>query len=265
MNLDKSKKKYGLASAPVRIFCRLFDLILNLLIVVGLFFAIFYTTQTPVINFYTDVEPWRIFLFTLLIFILFFVYFVVLPFFTKGYTLFSKFFKIRIFSTSLQIENESKKFLSKFNFRFLKELLIRETFTFFIFTTITLVLGFVSFFDKQKVIEFLLSFLNSKLNNQPNSQNVVATAFGTFYAIATLIDILIIINICFTSRRRAFIDFISNTVVVKMIEVFDDDKSSVLNFKNKNKSTIKYNLPGEINTTAIFQEKKGDASEQHFK
>ncbi|MDE6894424.1 MAG: RDD family protein [Malacoplasma sp.] len=252
--LEKNeKKKYNLASAISRTFARFFDLIFTFLIIIAFFFVIFSNLiQT---NFLSNneqnwnlIESWQIFLFTLVIFLTIFIYFIVVPFLCKGYTIFSKVFKIRIYSTSLKIVSENRKFFKNLHWLFFVQLIIRESLTCLVMIVITLILGIVSFFAKSQVIAFLLN-----VNNEPNTTNVVEIVFQSFYTIAAILEFVLILNVAFTNKRRSFTDNISNTVVVKMVEVFSDDKNGVLNLKNKKKPIIKYNLPGEIDTSEIFE------------
>ncbi|MDE6082772.1 MAG: hypothetical protein K2F52_02720, partial [Malacoplasma sp.] len=167
-----------------------------------------------------------------------------------GYTIFSKVFKIRIYSTSLKIVNENKKFFKNLHWLFFTQLIIRESLTCLLVITITLILGIVSFFAKNQVIAFLLNSTNS----ETDTTNVVEIVFQSFYTIVAILEFVLILNVAFTNKKRSFTDNISNTVVVKMVEVFSDDKNGVLNLKNKKKPIIKYNLPGEIDTSEIFDE-----------
>lgn len=258
-NLNKNeKKRYNLASALSRTFTRLLDLIFVLLILIAIFFAIFskyldykFSTVNGSNSIYS-IESWRIFLFSFCVFIMFFSYFVFLPFMTQGYTLFSKLFKIRIFSTSLKLINEKRKIFKNLHFLFFAQLFIRELLTTILMSFVIMVIGVVSFFDKKDVIDFLL--MQTIVNNVSNeaTTNVVTIIFQALFTCIGLINIVLIINVAFTSRKRSFTDHISSTVVIKMVEVFSDEKNNNLNYKNKKQQTIKYNLPGEINPNEIF-------------
>ncbi len=258
--LEKNeKKKYNLASAVSRTFTRFFDLLFTFIIIIAFFFIIF--SNLFQINLYNVqnwdlIQSWQIFLFTFIIFLTIFIYFIIVPFLCRGYTIFSKIFKIRIYSTSLQIVNEKYKCFKNLHWIFFVQLLIRESLTCLVMVIVTVFLGITSFFAKNDVLSFLLSVTT----NEASNQNVVEIVFQSLYTIAAILDFILILNVAFTNKKRSFTDHISNTVVVKMVEVFSDDKNGVLNLKNKKKPVIKYNLPGEIDTNEIFEEgiKKND-------
>ncbi|BAC44683.1 RDD family protein [Malacoplasma penetrans] len=257
-NLDKNqKKKYNLASALSRTLTRFLDLILVFLILVAIFFAIFSnylnynfsSTNNP--DLWYSIDSWRIFLFTFFVFVIFLSYFVFVPFVAQGYTLFSKIFKIRIYSTSLKLINENRKIFKNIHFLFLVQLLVRELLTTILISFAILILGIVALFDKKDVIDFLLNQTRSDtLNGSTN--NVVAIVFQAFFTCIGLLNIVLIVNVACTSRKRSFTDHISSTVVVKMVETYSDEKNNNLNYKNKKQPVIKYNLPGEINPDEIF-------------
>ncbi|GHU31112.1 hypothetical protein FACS1894166_01960 [Bacilli bacterium] len=83
------------------------------------------------------------------------------------------------------------------------------------------------------------------LKMQGNGSSELTAIFYTFYAIGSLLLIIVIIHMCVFNKRRCFIDRISDTVVIKMVDVSSKDLSSSLNTGIK-KSKRNYGLPGEI-------------------
>lgn len=242
---NNSKNRYNLASATSRLFSRFFDMLLVILFIVGFYFLIFQNEED--FNF----PIWKFFLFTLLIFLSFFIYFIIVPFFSAGYTLFSKIFKIRIYSITLKTIT-ARKWLKQLDFLFFVQLITRELFTWGLFAIFTLLLGIISFAFPQLVKDFMKNALNSIYNSSEKNNNAIQIIFTTLYSIAAVVDIVLIFNIILTSGKRSFNDHISNTVVIKMVDVIGShDKQSPLNFKDK-KNNMKYNLPGEINFDEII-------------
>lgn len=251
----KDKKRYNLASALSRTIVRFLDLLVIIIFLVVIFFSFFsslFLNDLQDQNTFYNIESWKIFLFTLVIFLSFFIYFIIVPFLTKGYTLFSWVFKIRIYSVSLQIVNEKRKIFKNIHFLFFVQIFIREIFVWFVTMFSILVLGVISFFDKKDVINFITRFVGSQ---EENLSNPISIIFSSIFTITALIDLGLIFNVALTSKKKSFTDYISNTVVVKMVETFSSDKNGVLNLKEKKKPKIKYNLPGEIiNPDEIFNE-----------
>lgn len=243
---DITKHRYNLASAPSRLFARALDIILLVTILVGIFFSIFWNET----NF--DFPNWKFFIFCLVVFVLFFIYFVLLPFFSGGYTLFSWIFKIRIYSTNLKTIT-TRKWLKNLDFVFFVQLLIREVLSFGLMTIMILLLGIMIFIVPIDVKQYLQNILKLESTNISES-NPIQIIFSTFFSIIALIDVLLIFNVILFSGKRTFTDHISNTVVIKMIDVIGDkDPTMPLNYKVK-KEKVKYNLPGEINVDDIFNE-----------
>lgn len=250
----KDKKRYNLASAFSRSIVRFLDLLLVFIFLIAIFFSFFSSTISADLSKgnYEDIESWKIFLFTFVIFISFFLYFIIVPFLTKGYTIFSSVFKIRIYSVSLQIVNEKRKIFKNIHFLFFVQLFIRELFVWFVSVFAILVLGIISFFDKKDVLDFILKFTTTTAEDLSNP---VSLAFSSIFTITALINLCLIFNVALCNRKKSFTDHISNTVVVKMVETYSKDKNGVLNLKEKKKPNIKYNLPGEIiNPDEIFNE-----------
>lgn len=249
---SNNKHRYNLASATSRLFSKFFDIVLVLLFNTGIYFIIFNNESN------SDFPIWKFFVFCLSIFLSFFIYFIVIPFFSAGYTLFSKAFKIRIYSVTLRTIT-ARKWLKHLDFVFFVQLIIREIFTWGLFAIITLLLGIISFIWPNEIREFLNDALKNVMNNSKNTSNPIEIIFTTLYSIAALVDFVLIMNIAIMSKKRSFNDHMSNTVVIKMVDVFGGkDPQMPLNTKNR-KENVKYNLPGEVNFDELL--KDGDHCE----
>lgn len=247
----KTTYRYGLANASSRIFSKFFDLIFVFLILIGIFFLIFHNdTITKVDDSYQSTIPsWKIFLFSLVTFVFFFIYFVIQPFFWGGYTLFSKAFKIRIYSIYLKTVVHSK-WIKNLDFRFMKQLFIRELFLWEISAFIFLLLGIFAFIFEKDASNFINALINPNNVTKPTGINVVTVLFSALFSVSSLITLFIIINVILTSKKRSFHDSISNTVVIKMTDVHSDEKRPTFNIKNKN--NIQYGFPGEVPVDALL-------------
>lgn len=116
-----------------------------------------------------------------------------------------------------------------------------------------LMLGITSFISLPDVVEYLQNMLSFKATNISET-NPVQIIFSTFFSIIAIIDIILIFNVILFSGKRTFTDHISNTVVIKMVDVVGDKEPTMpLNYKNK-KNKVKYNLPGELNIDDILKE-----------
>lgn len=230
--------RYNLASAISRFATRFFDLLFVVSVNVGFYFLIFQLET------FESFPIWKFSLILFLLSISLFLYFIILPFLTSGYTIFSKIFKIRIFSISLNII-KTKKWIKKLNFKFFIELLKRESLTLLTYVVICILLGATAFIFPSETKDYLKS-LSSSLQISQNESNPVTILFSTLFSLSALLDLCLIFNIALCNRRRSLMDQISNTVVIKMVDTISSSEPSMtLNLKNKSKK-VNYNLPGEI-------------------
>lgn len=241
MSDSKNNARYNLASSWSRIFSKLFDLLTIILILIGFFFLLFFKQ--------TEIPGWKVLVFSWIIFLLFFIWFIIIPFFTNGYTLFSFVFKIRIYSTLLKKIYVNKKYKFKnLDFRFLLSLLKRELFLWEINSILFIIFGFICLkFDKD-VLVFIEEILNKKIDL--SFLNVLAVIVISLIWVNNLPTVVIVFNIIFKNRKRTLHDYFSNTVVIKMIDVSSDKDNANNNFKSS-KVNIMYGLPGEISDEAI--------------
>jgi hypothetical protein len=84
-------------------------------------------------------------------------------------------------------------------------------------------------------------------SNESGMIRVISILFQTAYAIAFLILLFVIIHMFINTKRRCFIDHISDTCVIKLVDVNSDEANAALNAK-KIKSKRNYGLPGEVTT-----------------
>lgn len=236
--IDNKKQKYNLASATSRLFCRFFDLIIVFFILIAIYFIIFNSKDRKITKL-------KLFLFLFFISLTFFIYFVIQPFIFNGYTLFSKIFKIKIYSINLKIISKNK-FFKKQNYIFLKQLFIREIFTIIFFSFLTFILSILAFIVYELVLDYLTEIRKFSFNAK-NNTNPISIIFTSLYSMAMLINIFIIFNIIVFSGKRSFNDHISNTVVIKTTPSFLDTSKTNLNLKNNLDKKINLNLPGEVN------------------
>jgi hypothetical protein len=69
--------------------------------------------------------------------------------------------------------------------------------------------------------------------------------FQAFYLIGAFLLIFVIIHMCINNKRRCFIDHISDTVVIKLVDISSDKSNTSANAKI-GKRKRNYGLPGEI-------------------
>jgi hypothetical protein len=82
-------------------------------------------------------------------------------------------------------------------------------------------------------------------NNDLGTINAISIVFQTSYAIAFMILLFVIIHMFINNKKRCFIDHISDTCVIKTIDVNSSDANTSAN-RVHNKAKRNYGLPGEI-------------------
>lgn len=68
--------------------------------------------------------------------------------------------------------------------------------------------------------------------------------------IGMLLIVFAIIHMCVFNRRRCFIDHISDTCVIKFVDVNSKEANDALNHVRSQTSQRRYHLPGEISSSA---------------
>ncbi|MEG1821006.1 MAG: RDD family protein [Malacoplasma sp.] len=234
--------RFNLAKASQRFFARLFDFIFLGLIIVGLFFAIFNTSK---------IQGWQMFVFSIVVFICLGIYFIIIPFVTNGYTLFKKVFKIKTHNILLNnISRWKPKLLKGKDFIFLFFLFKKELLIWFIWSIVFIVFGIICLTMKDKAHDFIIDFISAK-SASVWSAKIYSGVFVTIFSILFVLDAFLLINLFMTSGKRCFNDNISNTIVIKMVDVNSSDSNSNLNKAVQKTANIKYKLPGEISSTLI--------------
>lgn len=225
-NIKNNKIKYPLAPATRRVLARFFDLFLLCVLSIGIFSAftlwIFINDRT----YYNQKLFCGMFLianFTSIL--MFFIYFVVFPYFFGGYTLFMRMFKIKVYS-------------NKKGFVFFREIIKRELFIWFLFFIINFILIIVLFFQNNplEIIKelFIFNFSN---------ENIMIPIFQFLYVLCIIPMIVITIHMVMRSGKRAIHDIFSNTYVILNKPIIEN---------NKNTMEKKYsNLPGIIDEKAL--------------
>jgi hypothetical protein len=89
--------------------------------------------------------------------------------------------------------------------------------------------------------------LYQKTNDTSNQASVAI--FQALYAISALLLLFAIVHMCICNGRRCFIDHISDTVVVKLVDTNGKDSNASKNVKT-GRQRRNYGLPGEIMTGA---------------
>lgn len=235
-SLDKKENtlkraRYNLAKASDRIFARLIDIILMVILSVGVGCAIFLTdpaVKTSISNYPS--ESWRYFLFCLISIIIFFSYFIILPFFWKGQTVGKKTFKLAFYNVIF-----THYFLNLIK----HDLFIWETFSIisFIFGIICLIIG------DNNIQTFMQAVLRY---DTTSSYYIYAIIFTSLYTIFGLVLVYIVISTCINNSKQSIIDKFSNVVVIKLVDVNGSDKTNErLNAPKKIKHR-NYSLPGVV-------------------
>jgi len=241
-DINKSREKterarYNLAPASHRIFARILDYILMSLLSLGLAGIIFLTDPNfkGTISGFQVSEPFRYFLFGIIVLVVFFSYFVVLPYFWKGQTLGLKSFKLLIFNVIFS--------------HFFANLIKREIFVWMMTVLVNLILSITIYIvGSTNGYEAASAIITQMYTyNAGSDYFIYAVVFTSLYVITAFILVFVLFSVAFNSKRQTIIDRISNTVTIKMIDVIGSDKQN----DNKNKklrkaSTRNFNLPGGI-------------------
>lgn len=236
----KNKVRYNLAKASERIFARLLDILIILTLSVGWACLIFLTDPNfkGSLSGFIISQPYRYFLFCLVCVVSNILYFICLPYWWKGQTLGKKAFKLAIYN---------QVFTHLFWNIFRKEFFIWEVLS-IVEIAFSLVLFIVGqskgYRDANDVLQQMFSY------NSQKPYYAYAIIFASLFSIAGLCSIFCIISVALHSGHQSFTDKISNTVVIKMVDVIGSDKENER--KNIKGQKIKHNLslPGVIGDSA---------------
>jgi hypothetical protein len=77
-------------------------------------------------------------------------------------------------------------------------------------------------------------------------QQAIVVVIQAIQMIGIIFIIFVIIHMCIFNRRRCFIDHVSDTCVIKYVDVNSKEANDALNAVKSHPSQRKYHLPGEI-------------------
>ncbi len=258
MEAPTTKIKYFLAKSWKRILARFFDLLLLSGIIVA-FYAIFFFINKKD---YLDVN---LFLgWTFVVWIINTIYFILIPFFFKGRTLFLLAFGLRYvdlklndyyFSNKIYLyklkhqEKSVKDNRDKINYFI--NLIRREITTSQVFSYILIILGITACSLGQEQGENFIKYLVALILNA-NDKDIYNNAYYSaqfasvyigLYSILSFWIIVIFINTIINSESRNIIDKISGVIT---IDLKSNGEDSSKNTKQQSKIQKQYELPGEI-------------------
>jgi hypothetical protein len=94
--------------------------------------------------------------------------------------------------------------------------------------------------EATKFLKQLLLYTETEKTNRAS-----IAIFQIFYVIGAFLLIFVIIHMCIYNKRRCFIDHISDTAVIKLVDISSSDSNPSANAKTA-KRKRNYGLPGEI-------------------
>ncbi|MDR3330007.1 MAG: RDD family protein [Mycoplasmataceae bacterium] len=228
--VENPKARYALAKAWNRIFARAIDTLLLTLVISAIAILIIYTDAAGLSGAFDLTDKWRYFLIGLESCMLMFFYFLIIPLWTKGRTLGLFIFKLKIYNL-IPTRN------------FFINLIKREFFLWIILALTNLALG-ITLWVMKNPTDFLKALLLQTTTDDSKTK-LSAGIFQTLWGISGVFLVIVIIHMCIFNKRRCFIDHISDTVVIKLVDISSNDPNASANAKMvKNKRN--YGLPGEI-------------------
>lgn len=253
-NQPQTKVRYNLAKASERIFARLIDLLLMIVLSICWGCLIFLTDPNfkGKLSGFTISEPYRYFLFCVICIASYILYFICLPYWWKGQTLGKKAFKLAIYNQVFT--------------HFFWNIFRRDFFIWELLSLVELVLSMILFIVGEvkgadaanKIIQQMYSY------DSGSDYYAYAVVFASLFSIAGLVSILCVISTGIHSGHQSFNDKISNTVVVKLVDVIGSDKANERKNVKGKKIKHNYSLPGVISDSAhdtIDSLDDGDASD----
>jgi hypothetical protein len=90
------------------------------------------------------------------------------------------------------------------------------------------------------------SIFDSFFNFNNSSNQAIVIIVQTIQMIGIVFIIFVIIHMCVFNRKRCFIDHVSDTCVIKYVDVNSKEVNDALNAVRKQGPQRKYALPGEI-------------------
>ncbi len=234
------KEKYPLASAWRRIGVRFLDMLIVSLVSIGIFCALLVwnvqdnnLTRNPVLF------RWMFLLSVFLSYGWCFLYFIVIPYFWKGYTLFKKLFKLK----THELIDSKKFFLDLIK----KECMLWMPIYVVMFCFACVLFAYQD--DPYRIINLLITY---QFVSQ-GSSSAIFPIFQFLFIIAIIPITFITIHMAINNKKRALHDYFSNTCVVYLVPITDVSEDSL----KINKITTSLNLPGLIDEEALGEANNG--------
>lgn len=226
---------YPLAKAWIRFLTRFLDTVFTLFISIGLYYLVKFINND-------NLEFGKIALITvILVWVLMIIYYLIIPYFTKGYTLFRWVFKIKLIELiSLQ--------------KYFWHLIMHELFLWMHFLLLTLIYVIITIsqpLENQQI--FFLDLFNLSGSISAN-QNIAAIIFKVLYSICAIVSIIFLVFSFINSGKRNLQDLISWTAMIAINKPTPQNKNK--NINNSWSTTKKFNLPGVIDLSNIDNIKK---------
>ncbi|QMT98836.1 RDD family protein [Mycoplasma tullyi] len=231
--ISNTKVKYQVASATKRIFAGLFDLVFISLISVGFNYLINFLFQKYWMNY-------SIALYILLVGVISFLfyggYFILVPWLTKGKTLFRLAFKLQL------VERTTLN-------KYLKHLFIHNSLIYLFFVSILIIMGLSLFaFNDSEQREIVSLFTKNDILKEPTKYIIFISFYRGIYSIYAIILFVIFIFVAVNSKRLALHDRMANLVMIDLTTKTDvNQQTEDKTISNK----IDINLPGNMDLTDL--------------
>lgn len=228
-----TKVKYEVASATKRIFAGLLDLVFISLISMGINYLINFLFQ----KYWTN---YSVALYILLVGITSFLfyggYFILVPWLTKGKTLFRLAFKLQL------VERTTLK-------KYLKHIFLHNLLIFLFLVSILIIMGLSLFaFNDREQREIVNLFTKNNILDQPVKYIIFISFFRGIYSIYAMILFVIFIFVAISSKQLALHDKMANLVMIDLKTKKDANQQ----VEDKNKTNkIDINLPGNMDLTDL--------------
>ena len=238
MALDFETKKFPFAVAKDRLLAKLFDFFALSIISLAIGFLIFcFDKNFAWLGKWEDFSSWRYLVFGLTIYLIYFFWLLLYPFFFNWQTIGMKIFKLKFFT------------FKKNRKQTLKKLFLHDLFIWEIAINISLILSLFLFFLSNENRKELLRGMNLVFSIQQKNNHLFfyfGLGFGVLYSTSFFILCFIIFGIFLCNKHPAYHDNISNLYIIKLIP-FVIKKS----YDNKNNEQNKITLPGVINLKSL--------------
>ncbi|WP_027120159.1 RDD family protein [[Mycoplasma] testudinis] len=168
-------------------------------------------------------------------YIVFIVYFLAIPYFTRGYTLFRYLFKIKL----IELIDLRKYFYHLF---------LHDLFVWIHFSTLTLIYMFITISLPAAQQE---KFFTDLYNQSPDNTNIVSIVFRVLYSVAAIISVILLIYTFLRKGNRNLQDLLSWTAMISLNKPTPENKNNNFNPKGWRPVKPRYHLPGEIDPDAL--------------